>query len=65
MTFNYDHIADVLYVTFEQSTTGVSYIENREGDILRIDKKSGKIVGVTVVFFLRRAKLGPITVPEV
>ena len=65
MTFSYDAKADVLYVTFEKIQRPALYIENETGDILRIDEQSGKIVGCTVLFFLHRAKDGPISVPEV
>jgi uncharacterized protein YuzE len=65
MTFSYDELTDVLYITFEKSVGRVTYTENDEGDVLRMDEKSGKIVGVTITFFLRRAREGPIIVPEV
>jgi uncharacterized protein YuzE len=65
MTFLYDDLTDVLYVTFEQSGGRVTYIENDEGDVLRMDQSSGRIVGVTIMFFLRRAREGPIIVPEI
>jgi uncharacterized protein YuzE len=65
MKFNYDELTDVLYVTFEQSVGRVTYIENNEGDILRMDQQSGRIIGVTIMFFLRRARQGPIVIPEI
>jgi uncharacterized protein YuzE len=65
MTFSYDSDADVLYVTFERSLHPAQYIENDNGDILRIDEQSGKIVGCTILFFLQRAKTGTISVPEI
>jgi len=65
MTFSYDNDADVLYVTFERSPHPALYIENENGDILRIDEQSGKIVGCTILFFLQRAKAGTISVPEI
>jgi uncharacterized protein YuzE len=65
MTFSYDGDADVLYVTFERLARPAQYVENENGDILRIDEESGKIVGVTILFFLRRAKQGVVSVPEV
>jgi|GEM_PF-4462468 hypothetical protein len=66
MTLSYDKTADVLYVTFEQvPEKSYVYIENENGDILRLDKKSRKVVGVTLPFFTKRAKAGKIIVPEV
>jgi uncharacterized protein YuzE len=66
MTLSYDKIADVLYITFEQvSGESYLYVENDSGDILRVDKDSQKVVGVTLPFFLARAKKGKITIPEV
>jgi uncharacterized protein YuzE len=65
MTFSYDANADVLYITFEHISRPAVYIENDNGDILRIDEQSGKIVGCTILFFLHRAKDGVISVPEI
>ena len=64
MTFSYDHDADVLYVTFGESPKAV-YIEKEEGDIIILDKESGRILGCTVMFFRARLKRGPIIIPEV
>lgn len=66
MTLSYDKSADVLYITFEQVPAGsYIYTENENGDILRLDRESGKVVGVTLPFFAKRSKAGKITVPEV
>jgi uncharacterized protein YuzE len=65
MTFSYDDDADVLYVTFEDYKGRATYIENTGGDILRVHPESGKILGVTIPFFLKRSAHGEINVPEV
>ena len=65
MTFSYDDEADVLYLTFEDYKGRASYVENNSGDILRIHPESGKILGVTVPFFMKRSKRGDISIPEV
>ena len=66
MTLSYDKAADVLYVTFEKAPAGsYVYTENEQGDILRLDRGSGRVVGVTVPFFSKRARAGKILVPEV
>lgn len=65
MTFNYDDDADVLYVTFEEFEGKESYVENNNGDVLRLDPATGKIIGVTIPFFLRRSEMGTIEIPEI
>ena len=66
MRFSYDDDADVLYVTFGDTAKGkIVYIENASGDILRMNEGTGEIVGCTIPFFLKRAQMGPIIVPEV
>lgn len=66
MTLSYDKTADVLYVTFEMvSGESYIYVENENGDILRLDQETRRVVGITLPFFSKRAKAGKITVPEV
>jgi uncharacterized protein YuzE len=65
MTFSYDDDADVLYVTFEPYEGRATYVENNNGDILRIHPENGKIVGCTILFFLKRAERGDISIPEI
>ena len=63
---SYDKSADVLYITFEPAPAGSClYAENENGDILRLDRQSGKVIGVTLPFFAERCKRGEIVVPEV
>ncbi len=66
MKLAYDSDADVLYVTFDATTAPCSYVENRSGDILRINTETGKVVGCTIPFFLDRVqKDGEIQIPEI
>lgn len=65
MTFSYDSDADTLYVTFESASTPVTYLENGNGDVITIERESGKIVGCTILFFMRRAEKGAISIPEI
>jgi len=66
MEIAYDDDVDVLYVTFEDLRVPCSYVETPTGDILRTEKSSGKIVGVTIPFFRQRLEeKGEITLPEI
>jgi len=40
-------------------------MENAAGDILRLDRKSKKIIGCTIPAFAERAARGTIVIPEV
>ena len=66
MTLSYDKDADVLYVTFERLPhQSYIYVENENGDVLRVDKKSKRVVGCTIPFFSKRTMKQKVTVPEV
>jgi hypothetical protein len=66
MTLSYHKEADVLYVTFETlPPDAYVFVENESGDVLKIDKKTRRVVGCTIPFFARRAKLGKVVVPEI
>ncbi|HEV8416457.1 MAG TPA: hypothetical protein VGQ49_22880 [Bryobacteraceae bacterium] len=66
MTLSYDKLADVLYVTFETLPAGsYIYVENDTGDILRLDRSSKRVVGVTIPAFAQRAARGSIVIPEI
>jgi hypothetical protein len=66
VTLSYDKDADVLYVTFEQLPAHkVLYIENENGDILRLDRESKRVVGCTIPAFSIRCSKGRVVVPEV
>lgn len=66
MRISYSKDADVLYLTFGEQGKYATYIEKENGDILRIDPRSGKVLGVTIQLFLYRLKSGEkIEIPEI
>jgi len=66
MRFTYSKDADILYISFTPSTGKVASVENANGDIMRIDTSTGKIVGVTIQLFMYRIGTGEkIEIPEV
>jgi len=66
MTFSYDDDADVVYVTFFRPQGKISYAQTKRGDVLRFDEMTGKIAGVTILFFIERSEKGEtIEIPEV
>ena len=66
MTISYDHEADVLYITFERSaSSSYIYMENENGDVLRLDTDTKRVVGCTIPYFSTRTDGVKITVPEV
>jgi uncharacterized protein YuzE len=66
MKASYDKDADVLYLTFEVAPAeDYLYVENKQGDVLRLSKKSGHVVGCTIPFFSKRAAEHKLDVPEI
>jgi len=66
MTFSYDRLADVMYVTFERlPNQAYIYVENESGDILRMDRTTQRVVGITIPYFLERLKNNKLEVPEI
>ncbi len=66
MTFSYDKRADVLYISFEAlPPQDYLVVENETGDILKLNKKNGSVVGCTIPFFMERFRKGKIEIPEV
>jgi uncharacterized protein YuzE len=66
MNISYDQQADVLYLRFEDVEEGCDYIEPTPGAILRVDQKTGRIVGCTILAFQERLrKYGKISVPQI
>ena len=53
LRIGYDREADVLYLSLGEPCKGMEYREVGNGIILRIDPETGKIVGLTVVDFVR------------
>lgn len=64
MTFEYDDLADVLFVSFQAPNGKCFYTYSSEGSILSVDSMSGEIVGVEILAFARKAQSGPVAIPE-
>jgi uncharacterized protein YuzE len=65
MRITYSKAVDMLYLSFTPPIGKVATVENKNGDLLRIDKETGKVVGVTIQLFLYRIGTGEkIEIPE-
>jgi uncharacterized protein YuzE len=59
MRIEYDKAGDVLYLTLEECAPDACiFRENGNGDVLRISRDTGEIVGVTIIAFLLRIEKG-------
>ncbi|MGP8174301.1 MAG: DUF2283 domain-containing protein [Terracidiphilus sp.] len=66
MRITYNQEVDVLYISLVPPTGRVASVENANGDLLRIDTLTDKIIGVTIQLFMHRVRLGEkIEVPEI
>lgn len=65
MTLDYDEPADVLYITFATRESEARYLETARGQILRLNKRSGKVLSCTIPMFSVRASSGELLIPEV
>jgi uncharacterized protein YuzE len=66
MQISYDKHADVMYVWFASTPPPYTNIENKNGDVVRISKTDGKVVGLIILFAMQRLKSGrPLDIPEV
>ena len=65
MTLDYDQPADVLYITFATRETEARYLETARGQILRLNKRSGKVLSCTIPMFSLRVSSGGLLIPEV
>ena len=65
MRVDYDKRADVLYITFRAAVGGSRYVETGQGQILKIEKSSCEVVGVTIPLFSRRIGKGQIEIPGI
>jgi uncharacterized protein YuzE len=66
MRITYSEDADILFLSFSAPAGKIVSVENENGDILRVDRSSGKIVGVSIQLFMQRIKSGEkIEVPEI
>lgn len=50
---NYDSGADVLYVSFGKPKAAIC-VEVNDGDLVRVDAYTDKVVGVTIIDFKKR-----------
>ncbi len=66
MKASYDKDGDVLYITFERlPSKDYIYVENESGDILKLNKKSRRVVGCTIPYFSKRAARNKLNIPEI
>lgn len=66
MRITYDSEVDMLSVSLVPPTGRVASVENENGDLLRIDTVTDRIIGVNIQLFLYRIKQGEkIEVPEI
>jgi uncharacterized protein YuzE len=66
MTFSYDREADVLYISFEKRPSGsYVYVENENGDVLRLDRDTKRVIGCTIPHFSRRSSAAKLAILEV
>ncbi len=64
LNIDYDSTADVLYVSFGKPRAAVS-VEVNEGDLVRVDAYSDKIVGITIIDFKKRyLESSPLSIEE-
>lgn len=66
VTIDYDQDDDTLYVRFSSDPQKALHTETPRGDVLRISEETGRILGVTILFFMERIERGEeIEIPEV
>jgi len=53
LNIDYDAMADVLYVSFGRPKRAVC-VEVNDGDLVRIDAYTDKIVGITIIDFRKK-----------
>ena len=51
MNISYDRQTDVLYLRLDDVAGDCDYIEPTAGAVLRVERKTGRIVGCTIVAF--------------
>lgn len=64
MKLDYDGHSDVLYITFAESKAAARYVELAEGIVVRLNKRSGKVLSCTIAMFAKRSALGQTSIPE-
>jgi hypothetical protein len=66
MTLSYDKHGDVLYISFETlPPDAYIVVENELGDILKLDKRTKRVIGCTIPSLKRRFAQGKIQIPEI
>ena len=64
LKYRYDRDSDVLYAFIDKPTPATS-IEKDNGTLIRVDPKTGKVVGFTIIDYMYRIKTGLLkSVPE-
>ena len=64
LNFHYDSAVDILYANIGDPKPAAS-IEKENGTILRVDPTTGKIIGFTVIHYMKRIKAGLLkSIPE-
>ncbi len=64
IAFHYDKEVDVLYANIGDQKPATS-IEKGNGTTIRLDPSSGKIIGFTVIHYMKRIKKGLLkSIPE-
>jgi uncharacterized protein YuzE len=53
MNIDYDEVADVLYISFGKPTRAIC-AEDSNGNLIRMDVYTNKIVGITIIDFKKR-----------
>lgn len=64
MTFEYDDLADVMYIEFAEPMSICTYMDSASGAVLRIERATGRIVGARVLGWSRLIEKGPFKIPE-
>jgi uncharacterized protein YuzE len=66
MRIRYSKEVDMLYVSLVAPAGRVATVENKNGDLLRIDTSTGHVIGVNVQLFMYRIERGEdIEIPEI
>lgn len=66
MTFQYDHSADVLWVSLSEPAALCVHVESQtHGVILRVEESTGIVRGFEVLAWNRRIAAKPMLIPEI
>ena len=56
---DYDNLADVLYLTFGRTSKNEELDSITECDLVRFDKNSKRIIGITIIGYFERFHIKP------